>query len=161
MIKTCFIILFIFLVSLFFASDNKAAFGLLETNTPGILGAILGGMIAGISIIFSVILSLASIKEAKKTSFDLFINELRFDIKVLLLCLVTSLFLPYLRVTGIPLLTYPHHELLPCRDVFFTALEISTIIISSLITLEVFNVMLIIISHYLNKGDCDNKNGNS
>lgn len=52
MIKTCFIILFIFLVSLFFASDNKAAFGLLETNTPGILGAILGGMIAGISIIF-------------------------------------------------------------------------------------------------------------
>ena len=66
MIKTCFIILFIFLVSLFFASNNKAAFGLLETNTPGILGAILGGMIAGISIIFSVILSLASIKDAKK-----------------------------------------------------------------------------------------------
>lgn len=151
MLKSFTIIAIIFLFCLFFASGNKTAYTIIESNTPGILGAILGGIISGISIIFSVILSLTANanNKLKSNSFDNFIIKLKTDIKMLLICLVLSVLLPYLRITGIPLVIYPSGNLVPDRDMFFTALELTIIIISMSITLETFNVMLLIFSHHL------------
>ncbi|ARO98372.1 hypothetical protein K08M3_14320 [Vibrio alginolyticus] len=137
-------------VSLVFSSDSKEAYVLIESATPGILGAILGGLTAGISIIFSVLLTSASAPNSKVElgRFKGFLSSLRKDIICLLLCLVASLLLPYLRVTGIPLLSYPVHELVPSRDMFYTAVELAVIAVSVAIIIEVFNVMFTLFSHF-------------
>lgn len=161
MTKTIFILAVIFAFCLGFSTDNKDAYTLIESATPGILGAILGGITAGISIIFSVLLTATSSSNAKIKlgTFTGFLSSLKKDILLLLLCLVASLLLPYLRVTGIPLLSYPLHELLPTRDSFYTAIELTIIVVSVTIIIEVFNVMFTIFSHFstlLAKSDEDN-----
>lgn len=163
MLRPFIIIILIFLGSLLFSSNNKTAFIIIEANTPGILGAIFGGIIAGISVIFSVILSLVSSSNTnfRIQSFNGFIKELKIDIKILLFCLTASIFLPYFRAEGIPLISYPFNGLLPHRDVFFTALEITTIVISVSITLEILNIMLIIVSHYLDEKSTSDNNTES
>jgi hypothetical protein len=161
MLKSLTIIVLIFLLCLLFASGNKTAYTIIESNTPGILGAILGGIISGISIIFSVMLSLTSNVNNKlnQNSFDNFMMKLKTDIKILLICLALSVLLPYLRITGIPLVIYPSGNLMPGRDVLFTALELTTIVVSISIILEIFNVMLLIFSHHLKiQNNSDDKN---
>ncbi|PMM45276.1 hypothetical protein [Vibrio splendidus] len=150
MIKTIFILAVIFAICLGFSTDNKDAYTLIESATPGILGAILGGITAGISIIFSVLLTATSSSNSrvKLSTFTVFLSSLKKDILILLLCLVASLLLPYLRVTGIPLLSYPVHELMPNRDLFYTAVELTVIAMSVAIIIEVFNVMFTLFSHF-------------
>ncbi|WGV99101.1 hypothetical protein QF117_14205 [Vibrio sp. YMD68] len=161
MIKTIFILAVIFGVCLGFSTDNKDAYTLIESATPGILGAILGGITAGISIIFSVLLTTASSPNSKVnlSAFTGFLASLKKDILLLLMCLVLSLLLPYLRVTGIPLLNYPIHELLPTRDTFYTAVELTIIMLSIALIVEVFNVIFTLFSHFstlLNQDDSEN-----
>ncbi len=161
MTKTIFILAVIFAICLGFSTNNKDAYTLIESATPGILGAILGGITAGISIIFSVLLTATSSSNTriKLGAFTGFLSSLKKDILLLLLCLVASLLLPYLRVIGIPLLNYPIHELLPARDSFYTAIELTIIVVSVTIIIEVFNVMFTIFSHFstlLTKSDEDN-----
>lgn len=149
MIKNIFILAIIFAICLGFSTDNKDAYTLIESATPSILGAILGGLTAGISIILSVLLTVTSSSAGKVElrSFNVFLLNLKKDILVLLLCLVAALLLPYLRVIGIPLLNYPIHELVPDRDTFYTAVELTVIIVSVAIIIEVFNVMFTLFSH--------------
>lgn len=150
MIKIVCILAIIFSICLGFSSDSKNAYTLIESATPGILGAILGGITAGISIIFSVLLTAASSSNSKVKlgTFTIFLSNLKKDILILLLCLVASLLLPYLRVTGIPLLNYPVHELMPDRDTFYTAVELTVIAVSVAIIIEVFNVMFTLFTHF-------------
>ncbi|PYF84601.1 hypothetical protein DFP75_101639 [Marinomonas alcarazii] len=153
MYKKAFFFSLIFLLSLAFSSGDEKAFRILESNAPGILGAILGGIIGGISIIFSVIITISSStnKRVFFNSLNGFLRELKTDIFVLLMCLMASLLLPYLRVRGVPLLNYPKHELIPNRDIFYTTLEIASIIISLAIILEIFNIIFMLLSHFLTK----------
>ncbi|CZF83977.1 hypothetical protein GCE9029_04117 [Grimontia celer] len=143
MIKPVAIVVIIFIFCLAFSSSDENAYKIIEAATPGILGAILGGITAGLSIIFSVLLTVTSTNatKIKLSSFMGFISSLRVDVLALLACLVASLLLPYLRVTGIPLLNYPIHELVPDRHTFYTALQLTTISVSVAIIVEVFNVM--------------------
>lgn len=159
MFKLFTILFVIFMICLFFSSGNKDAYVILEMNTSGMLGAVLGGIIAGISIILSVLITATSMVNLK--SFKRFLDSLKLDVSVLLFCLVSSILLPYLRVTGIPLLNYPIHHLLPSRDVFYTALELTTIVVSITIILEVFNVMFSLVSHFSSLNSSDNKDPNA
>lgn len=163
MLKPLAILIGIFLISLSLSSGDKQAYIIIESNTPGILGAILGGIIAGISIILSVIISLTSNMKRRFGSFNGFIDSLKVDVIALVVFLFLSLLLPYFRVVGVPLINYPLHELLPSRDVFYTAIEITLIIISTTIIIEVLRVMLMLISHFLSLTDesTDNKNNES
>lgn len=151
MIRSLLILFIILLFSLSISSGEKEAYSIIESNTPGILGALLGGIMAGIAIILSVIMAMSSNTKRKIDfqSFNGFVNSLKTDVSILVLVLVMSLFLPYFRVVGIPLINYPTHELIPSRDVFYTAIEITSIIVSSSIIIEVFRVMLMLVSHFL------------
>ncbi len=158
MFKLFFILVVVFLACLLFSSGNKEAYEVIENNTSGILGAILGGIVAGISIILSVLITATSGVHSKVNleSFRGFLDNLKLDVKVLLICLVASIILPYLRVTGIPVLNYPIHQLLPSRDEFYTSLELTTIVVSLTIILEVFNVMFGLVLHFSNLHGSDN-----
>ncbi|ENM5891499.1 hypothetical protein E5115_004004 [Vibrio mimicus] len=151
MVRTVLILLVIFFISLSISSGEKEAYSIIESNTPGILGALLGGIMAGIAIILSVIMAMSSGSKVKINfqSFDGLVNSLKIDVSILVFVLVLSLFLPYFRVVGIPLVNYPVHDLIPSRDVFYTAIEITSIIVSSSIIIEVFRVMLMLVSHFL------------
>ncbi|MEK2166197.1 hypothetical protein [Vibrio parahaemolyticus] len=149
MIKTLIITVIIFVFCLGFSTSNEAAYKVLESATPGILGAILGGLTAGVSVIFSVLITAAASSNSvnKFNRFSIFLDSLKKDIVILVVCLVVSLILPYLRITGIPLLAYPTgHELIPSRDTFYTAVELTAIVISVAIIIEVVNVMFDLIS---------------
>ncbi|MFS1873096.1 hypothetical protein [Enterovibrio norvegicus] len=155
MIKPVSVVVVIFLFCLVFSSSEESAYKVIEASTPGILGAILGGITAGLSIIFSVLLTVTSTNATniKLSSFMGFISSLRTDVLALLACLVASLILPYLRITGIPLLNYPIHELLPDRHTFYTALELTAIVVSVAIIVEVFNVMFGLFKYFSKLGD--------
>ncbi|MBJ6922663.1 hypothetical protein [Vibrio cholerae] len=151
MVRTVLILLVIFFISLSISSGEKEAYSIIESNTPGILGALLGGIMAGIAIILSIIMAMSSGSKMKINfqSFDGLVNSLKIDVSILVFVLVLSLFLPYFRVVGIPLVNYPIHDFIPSRDVFYTAIEITSIIVSSSIIIEVFRVMLMLVSHFL------------
>ncbi|EPS4451189.1 hypothetical protein ACVEU1_001714 [Vibrio parahaemolyticus] len=149
MFKTLTITGIIFAISLAFSSSNEVAYKVLESATPGILGAILGGLTAGVSVIFSVLITAAAqVGSADKfQKFIPFLSKLKQDMLILVACLVVSLLLPYLRVTGVPLLLYPEHNLVPDRDTFYTAVQLTAIIFSVAIIVEVINVMFALVSH--------------
>ncbi|EPM3870435.1 hypothetical protein ACTJ2V_003392 [Vibrio cholerae] len=151
MVRTVLILLVIFFISLSISSGEKEAYSIIESNTPGILGALLGGIMAGIAIILSIIMAMSSGSKVKINfqSFDGLVNSLKIDVSILVFVLVLSLFLPYFRVVGIPLVNYPIQDFIPSRDVFYTAIEITSIIVSSSIIIEVFRVMLMLVSHFL------------
>ncbi|EKN3599638.1 TPA: hypothetical protein PXM64_004402 [Yersinia enterocolitica] len=133
-----------FLLCLFFASADRAAFIFIEQATPGIIGSILGGITAGIAVIFGILATLR-IDPDKTNSFNRFLVLLEKDLKVLVLCLAGSILLPYIRVTGIPLVSYPVHELIPSRDRLITALELFTVFISLSLIIEVVGIMFTVI----------------
>ncbi|EGR0040709.1 hypothetical protein M2G59_08900 [Vibrio vulnificus] len=149
MFKTLIITATIFVLCLAFSTSNEAAYKVLESATPGILGAILGGLTAGVSVIFSVLITAAASSGSadRIKRFNVFLDSLKKDIVILVVCLVVSLLLPYFRITGLPLLTYPSdHALIPSRDSFFTAIELTAIVIAVAIIVEVVNVMFSLIS---------------
>ncbi|MER0398257.1 hypothetical protein ABRZ58_17975 [Vibrio vulnificus] len=149
MFKTLIITATIFVLCLAFSTSNEAAYKVLESATPGILGAILGGLTAGVSVIFSVLITAAASSGSadRIKRFSVFLDSLKKDIVILVVCLVVSLLLPYFRITGLPLLTYPSdHALIPSRDSFFTAIELTAIVIAVAIIVEVVNVMFSLIS---------------
>lgn len=129
---------------MFFASADKVAFIFIEQATPGIIGSILGGITAGIAVIFGMLATL-KIEPTKTNGFNKFLVLLEKDLKILVLCLAGSILLPYIRVTGIPLVSYPVHELIPSRDRLITALELFTILISLSLIIEVVSIMFVVI----------------
>ncbi len=143
-LKTIIKLIVSFLICLIFASTDKAAFIFIEQATPGIIGSILGGIAAGIAVIFGILATLR-IDPAKTNSFNKFLVLLEKDLKILVLCLAGSILLPYIRVTGIPLVSYPAHELIPSRDRLITALELFTVFISLSLIIEVVSIMFTVI----------------
>lgn len=141
---------FIFLICLMFATPNKTGYELIESATPGILGALLGGLTAAVSVIFSVLITVTSGTgtATKLEKFFGFLKKLKHDLFAILICLIASLILPYLRVVGIPLLVYPNHDFLPERDTFYTALELTSIVISVTVIFEVISVMFLLINNF-------------
>lgn len=146
-------LLVIFLFCLMVSTDNKDAYKLIESATPAIIGAILGGITAGISIIFGMLSTIKDKIPAITNDFNAFsefMDNLKFDVIVLIWCLVFSLLLPYFRVAGVPLIKFPVHELLPSKDVFYTALELTIIVVSTSAVFEVISVMFNIFKMSIN-----------
>ncbi|HDL8539147.1 TPA: hypothetical protein PXS16_001702 [Yersinia enterocolitica] len=133
-----------FLVCLFFSSADRAAFIFIEQATPGIIGSILGGITAGVAVIFGMLATIR-IDPVKTNGFNKFLSSLEKDLKILVLCLAGSILLPYIRVTGIPLVSYPIHDFIPSRDRLITALELFTILISLSLIIEVISIMFVVI----------------
>lgn len=94
-------ILIVLMASLFLASKNATTYKIIESNLPTILSAVLGGLLAAISIIVAV-LSTAS-KEVKdkasenQETFESFTDNLRLDLQIIVICLILSILFPYLR----------------------------------------------------------------
>ncbi len=150
MIKNILIIIVIFVISLSITNGSDA-YKVLETSLPSILGTIIGGLTAGISIIFSVLLSTFSSPLCKLTidDFSPFLISLKKDLFILIGCLIFSLFIPYFRISGIPLLQYPEHALMPIRDSFYTASEITLLVISISVIIEVFDIMFTLFNYFV------------
>ncbi|EKF9063602.1 hypothetical protein O1B03_003602, partial [Vibrio cholerae] len=85
MVRTVLILLVIFFISLSISSGEKEAYSIIESNTPGILGALLGGIMAGIAIILSIIMAMSSGSKVKINfqSFDGLVNSLKIDVSIL------------------------------------------------------------------------------
>ena len=82
-----------FFLCLALSSTDKQIYTLLEQASAGVIGSILGGITAGISVIFGI---LAVINKGGKTSgFTGYLESLESDLKLLVLCLAATIFLPY------------------------------------------------------------------
>lgn len=149
-IKHFVLTLIVFICSLCISPANIEALKIIEASMTGVLGAILGGMTAGISVIFSVLTNIApKISSNDSNGFTKFIDSLKVDMLLLLGCLVASILLPYFRVAGLPLVSYPVYEFLPSRLEFYTAAQLTVLILAAMIVAEVFRVMFHLFSQTL------------
>jgi len=143
-IKIIFYLLLIFIICFGFATEDPKAIKLIESSTSGIIGSVLGGITAGISIIFGVLSSLkGSIPNINNSNvrFIKFIDNLKYDIIVLIHCLILSILLPYLRVVGIPFISMPTGDYLPSAGLIYTTVELMIIVVSMLALVEIISVM--------------------
>lgn len=139
----------LFLVCLVFSSTDKQVYTLLEQAAAGVIGSILGGITAGISVIFGI---LAVINKGEKSSnFASYLESLESDLKLLVLCLAATIFLPYLRNYDIPLISYPKHDLIPSKAKLFTAAELFAVILSLNLIIEVISCMILVVKQSLQR----------
>lgn len=132
-----------FFLCLALSSTDKQIYTLLEQASAGVIGSILGGITAGISVIFGI---LAVINKGEKTTdFTDYLESLESDLKLLVLCLAATIFLPYLRNYGIPLVNYPQHEFIPSKGKLFTALELFAVVLSLNLIAEVISCMILVV----------------
>lgn len=137
----------LFLVCIALSSADKQVYTLLEQASAGVIGSILGGITAGISVIFGI---LAVINKGKKrTNFTAYLASLELDLKLLVFCLAATIFLPYLRNYDIPLISYPNHDLIPSKARLFTAVELFVITLSLNLILEVISCMILVVKQSL------------
>jgi hypothetical protein len=139
-IKVTIVVLICFVI----ATEDKNAFTHIESATAGIIGTILGGMTAGISIIFGILSTLGDklpVLSTNADKFRSFLKNLKSDLLILIWCLVFSVLLPYLRVVGIPFINLPSYDFMPNRDVLYTTFELVVITIAILTIREVISVM--------------------
>lgn len=132
-----------FFLCLALSSTDKQIYTLLEQASAGVIGSILGGITAGISVIFGI---LAVINKGEKTTdFTGYLESLESDLKLLVLCLTATIFLPYLRNYDIPLISYPQHEFIPSKSKLFTALELFSVVLSLNLIAEVISCMILVV----------------
>jgi hypothetical protein len=132
-----------FFLCLALSSTDKQIYTLLEQASAGVIGSILGGITAGISVIFGI---LAVINKGKKTTdFTDYLESLESDLKLLVLCLAATIFLPYLRNYDMPLVNYPQHEFIPSKGKLFTALELFAVVLSLNLIAEVISCMILVV----------------
>lgn len=137
----------LFLVCLAFSSTDKQVYTLLEQASAGVIGSILGGITAGISVIFGI---LAVVNKGNKdANFSEYLQSLEYDLKILVVCLAATIFLPYLRNYDIPLISYPTHELIPSKGKIFTAAEIFVVVLSLNLIVEVISCMILVVKQSL------------
>lgn len=137
----------LFLVCIALSSADKQVYTLLEQASAGVIGSILGGITAGISVIFGI---LAVINKGKKrTNFTAYLASLELDLKLLVFCLAATIFLPYLRNYDIPLISYPNHDLIPSKARLFTAVELFVVTLSLNLILEVISCMILVVKQSL------------
>ncbi|WBF44156.1 hypothetical protein [Serratia rubidaea] len=137
----------LFILCLALSSTDKQVYSLLEQTSAGVIGSILGGITAGISVIFGI---LAVINKGKKRSnFSDYLGSLESDLKLLVFCLGATIFLPYLRNYDLPLISYPNHELLPSKAKLFTAAELFSVVLSLNLIVEVISCMILVVKQSL------------
>lgn len=141
----------IFIVCLAFSSTDKQVYTLLEQASAGVIGSILGGITAGISVIFGILAVVN--KDDKKTDFSGYLGSLESDLKILVACLAATIFLPYLRDYDIPLINYPDHHLIPSKGKMFTAAELFTVVLSLDLIVEVISCMILVVKQSLKSDD--------
>ncbi|EPE9628727.1 hypothetical protein ACSN6I_001877 [Escherichia coli] len=132
-----------FFLCLALASTDKTIYTLLEQASAGVIGSILGGIAAGISVIFGILAVIN--KGEKSTDFTYYLDSLELDLKLLVMCLAVTIFLPYLRNYDIPLVNYPQHEFIPSKGKLFTALELFAIVLSLNLIAEVISCMILVV----------------
>lgn len=141
----------LFMLCLALSSTDKQVYTLLEQASAGVIGSILGGITAGISVIFGI---LAVINKGKNSSnFSGYLESLETDLKLLVFCLGTTIFLPYLRNYDLPLISYPKHELIPSKAKLFTAAELFSVAVSLNLIVEVISCMIVVVKKSLNTED--------
>ncbi|EPB5649218.1 hypothetical protein ACRQKW_000793 [Citrobacter braakii] len=132
-----------FFLCLALSSTDKQIYSLLEQASAGVIGSILGGITAGISVIFGI---LAVINKGEKTTdFTAYLESLESDLKLLVLCLAATIFLPYLRNYDMLLVNYPQHEFIPSKGKLFTALELFAVVLSLNLIAEVISCMILVV----------------
>lgn len=132
-----------FFLCLVLSSTDKQIYTLLEQASAGVIGSILGGITAGISVIFGI---LAVINKGETTTdFTGYLKSLESDLKLLVLCLAGTIFLPYLRNYDIPLINYPQYEFIPSKEKLFTALELFAVVLSLNLIAEVISCMVLVV----------------
>ncbi|EMW0821543.1 MULTISPECIES: hypothetical protein [Klebsiella] len=141
--------LILFLACLLFATEDKRLYTLLEQSAAGVIGSILGGITAGIAVIFGILAVIN--KDNNNAHFSKYLINLELDLKILIACLGMSIFLPYFRNYDIPILNYPTHYLIPSKMRLFTALELFSIILSLNIIMEVISCMILVVKASLKK----------
>ncbi|MGC6095435.1 hypothetical protein [Citrobacter portucalensis] len=142
-------LIIIFIICVLFSTEDKRIYTVLEQSAAGVIGSILGGITAGIAIIFGILAIIN--KESSNSRFSKYLVSLEFDLKILIACLGMSIFLPYLRNYDIPMLSYPDHDLIPSKMRLVTSLEIFSIILSLNIIMEVISCMILVVKVSLKK----------
>lgn len=141
----------LFILCLALSSTDKQVYTLLEQASAGVIGSILGGITAGISVIFGILAVIS--KGQKRSNFAGYLESLEADLKLLVFCLGTTIFLPYLRNYDLPLISYPKHELIPSKAKLFTASELFAVVVSLNLILEVISCMIVVVKQSLNSED--------
>jgi len=124
---------------------------LLEQASAGVIGSILGGITAGISVIFGILAIIN--KGQKRSTFSDYLESLETDLKLLVFCLGATIFLPYLRNYDLPLISYPNHELIPSKAKLFTAAELFSVVLSLNLIVEVISCMILVVKQSLKTED--------
>lgn len=138
----------LFLVCLTFSSTDKQVYAVLEQVSAGVIGSILGGITAGISVIFGILAVIN--KGNKRSNFAGYLDSLETDLKLLVFCLAATIFLPYLRNYDIPLISYPQHDLIPSKARLITTAELFAIALSLCLIVEVISCMILVVKKSLN-----------
>jgi len=141
--------LVLFILCLALSSTNKQAYTLLEQASAGVIGSILGGITAGVSVIFGILTVIN--KGQERLKFSGYLASLETDLKLLVFCLGATIFLPYLRNYDVPLISYPSQELVPSKAKLFTALELFFVALSLNLIVEVISCMILIVKESLKR----------
>ncbi|MHC3772693.1 hypothetical protein ACYDMD_10625 [Pantoea agglomerans] len=137
----------LFILCLALSSTDKQVYTLLEQASAGVIGSILGGITAGISVIFGILAIIN--KGQKRSDFAGYLESLEADLKLLVFCLGATIFLPYFRSYDFPLISYPNHELIPCKARLFTAAELFAVVLSLNLIFEVISCMILVVKKSL------------
>lgn len=141
----------LFILCLALSSTDKQVYTLLEQASAGVIGSILGGITAGISVIFGILAVIN--KGQKRSNFAGYLESLEADLKLLVFCLGATIFLPYLRNYDLPLISYPNHELIPSKAKLFTAVELFAVVLSLSLIVEVISCMISVVKQSLKMED--------
>ncbi|WP_122289214.1 hypothetical protein [Serratia plymuthica] len=141
----------LFILCLALSSTDKQVYTLLEQASAGVIGSILGGITAGISVIFGILAVIN--KGQKRSNFTDYLESLEADLKLLVFCLGATIFLPYLRNYDLPLISYPNHELIPSKAKLFTAVELFAVVLSLSLIVEVISCMILVVKQSLKMED--------
>lgn len=151
--KILFYILVVLCASALLASDDVNTYSFLEEHLLDILAAVLGGLLAAVSIIVGIIsTSSDEVKSvaAKSSSFGRFIVKLGRDMNILISCLLASIFLPYIRKLNIAIpIDINGQNILTHFQYLISVLEIFVLIISFCIIFEISSVLYQFLNHWL------------
>ncbi|PLN25877.1 hypothetical protein CWM91_21945, partial [Klebsiella pneumoniae] len=75
----------LFILCLALSSTDKQVYNMLEQASAGVIGSILGGITAGISVIFGILAIIN--KGQKRSSFISYLGSLEADLKLIVICL--------------------------------------------------------------------------
>lgn len=141
------------------SSVEQDSYQILEKSLAPVLGACLGGVLACTSIVISVLS--ASSKQTKSKakespSFISFVTSLEKDLKLLVLCLFSVIFLPYFRSLHYSLeISIFDIDSSYLKQKFFSTLEVFSSVIAFLIIFELISILITILKNMMNIHDTE------